>query len=220
MADSPETPKELYAKCEANAQVADRKTYEQALSLLAGILTFPDQLSGQEAVHNSVPSAGGCAGENLQRISHEASRYRDLVQWLKKYPGREQRWLLLALWLKQEGISEPMEFLPAQIYQGLTAEKRAELRVSIKDVQHYCRVEAWRPYFERLLKDRREKGTRDAERDLERDGYTIEAIGAARNKRRAIPAVCDWLAGKLNVDVGALRNAHSRVSSKATSQIP
>jgi hypothetical protein len=136
------------------------------------------------------------------------------VQWLKEYPGREQRWLLLALWLKEERICEPMEFLPAQVYGNLTGEKRAALRVSITDVQHYCQVEAWKPYFERLLKDRRKKESRDPERDLKRAGYTIEAINAARNKRLAIPAVCEWLAGILDIDTGTFRNAHSRISSK------
>ena len=39
MAESAETPKELYSRCEANARVADRNTYERALSFLAGVST-------------------------------------------------------------------------------------------------------------------------------------------------------------------------------------
>jgi hypothetical protein len=199
LAKSAETPKELYARCEANARVADRNTYERALSLLAGVLTFRDHLFAPEPPLDATPSTDDSCSVKLRRIIQQASRYRDLVQWLKEYPGREQRWLLLALWLKEERICEPMEFLPAQVYGNLTGEKRAALRVSITDVQHYCQVEAWKPYFERLLKDRRKKESRDPERDLERAGYTIEAINAARNKRLAIPAVCDWLAG-LEID--------------------
>ena len=213
MAESAETPKELYARCEANARVADRNTYVRALSLLAGVSTFRDHLFGPEPPLDATPSTDDSYSVKLRRIIQQASRYRDLVQWLKEYPGRQQRWLLLALWLKQEGICEPMEFLPAQVYENLTAEKRAELRVSITDLQHYCRVEAWKPYFERLLKDRRKKRMGDPERDLELAGYIIEAIGAARKKRLAIPAVCDWLAGP-KIDAATLRNAHSRISSQ------
>jgi hypothetical protein len=39
LAESAETPKELYSRCEANARVADRNTYERALSFLAGVST-------------------------------------------------------------------------------------------------------------------------------------------------------------------------------------
>jgi len=212
LAGSHETPEELFAKCEANAKVVNRDIYLRALSILAGILTFPDNLFGQEPAHDSAPSVEGRNSVILQRIIREASRYGDLVHWLKEYPGQQQRWLLLALWLKEEGICEPIEFLPKQVYENLTAEKRAELGVSITDLQHHGRVEAWKPYFERLLKDRRKKKSRDPERDLAQAGYRDDAIAATRNKRLAIPAVCDWLAGTLQIDSGTLRNAHSRIS--------
>jgi len=212
LAESTGTLRELFARCEANAQVADRKTYERALSLLAGALTFPDHLFAPEPPLDANPSTGDSYNAKLRQIIHQASRYRDLVQWLKQYPGQEQRWLLLAVWLKVEGICEPISFLPAEVWRKFTDEMRNSLQISIGDLQHYSQVEAWRPYFERLLKDRRriEKERRHPERDLAQAGYTIEAIGAARRKRRAIPAVCEWLADRLQIDAGTLRNAHSR----------
>jgi hypothetical protein len=42
LADPSETCQQLFASCEASAQVADRSTHERALSLVAGELTFPD----------------------------------------------------------------------------------------------------------------------------------------------------------------------------------
>jgi hypothetical protein len=220
LAEPTETPEKLFARCEAKARVADQKIYAMALSILAGVLTFRDPLFGPEPPLDATPSTDDSYSMKLRRIIQQASRYRDLVQWMKEYPGREQRWLLLALWLKEERICEPVEFLPVQVYENLTGEKRAALRVSIKDVQHYCQVEAWTPYFERLLKDRRKTESRDPERDLERAGYTIEAISAALNKRLAIPAVCEWLADILHKDAFTLRNAHSRISRNSKSQIP
>ena len=216
LAKSAETPKELFAKCEANARVADRKAYERALSLLAGVLTFQDHLFGRESHLDAPPSTGDSHSVKLRRIIQQASRYRDLVRWLKEYPAREQRWLLLALWLNEEGICDPMAFLPAQVYENLTGEKRAALRVSIADVQHYCRVEAWRPYFERLLSDRL------SGKDLAIAGYDEQAIVAAQKSRAAVPAACAWLAMLFGgrPDATTLRNAYSRMSSKAHHKSP
>jgi hypothetical protein len=218
LAESAETPEELFARCDAKSRVADRETYERVLSLIAGVLTFPDHLFEPEPVLDS--TAGDSDDVKLQRIIRQAARYRDLVQLLKQYPGQKQRWLLLALWLKQEGICGPMDFLPAQVYENLTHEKRAELRISITDVQHYYRVEAWKPYFDGLLQDRRTKSAMsiDLDRDLERSGYVADAVDAARKKRSSIPAVCEWLAPRLCIDATTLRNAHSRVSRKISSQ--
>jgi len=221
LAESAETPKELFDKCEGDSRLADRDTYDRALSVLVDTVTFPDQLFGQEPPLDSDPPVGDRNRGKLRWIIHQASRYRDLVQWLEQYSGQEQRWLLLAIWLKEEGICEPINFLPSEVWEKLTNEKRNSLQISISDLQHHSRIEAWKPYFEQLLKDRSriEKESRDPERDLELAGYTVEAINAARNKRRAIPAVCEWLADYLHIDAGTLRNAHSRISSKAKSQV-
>ena len=217
MAESAETPIELFAKCEANARrVVDRETFERVLSSLVGTLTFPK--SGPEYLDGSIPSAGDTDDLALQLIIRESGRYRDLVQPLKQYRGQKQRWILLARWLQQEEICEPRDFLPPQVYEELTREKRASLGISVAAYQHYFKVEAWRPYFERLLADLREnrhaKG--NAKRILLKAGYDERAIGAAQNKRSVIVAVCDWLASSSDPDAPdapTLRNAHSTVSA-------
>lgn len=208
LADPSETPEQLFARCEANAQVAERSTYERALSLVAGELTFPDHLFGPEPLSKSAPPAGEGDSAKLRWIVSQASRYRDLMQWLKEYRGREQRWLLLGLWLKEEGICDPIEFLPAQFYKNLTAEKRAKFRISITDVQHYHQVEAWRPYFERLLAERRGGA------DLATSGYENRAILATEKSRTAAAAACAWLSELSGgrPDATTFRNAHSRMS--------
>ncbi len=76
------------------------------------------------------------------RVALQAARYRELVQLLREYPGRQQRWLVLALWLMEEGICRPIDFLPPQIYKNLTDEKRAELRVSITI---FSTIIVWKP---------------------------------------------------------------------------
>jgi len=112
------------------------------------------------------------------------------------------------VWLKEEGICEPWEFLPPEIYKNLTHEKRAELRISITDIQHYCQVEAYKLYFERLLADRR------AGKNLEESGYKNTAIDVVRKNRSAVSAACAWLAyiNHERPDAPAFRSAHSRVS--------
>src|SRR5262249_22322877 len=58
---------------------------------------------------------GSHAPSQEERILHHlhlGSRYRDLVELLRKANDNTTRWLILAQWLKQEGICEPAEFLP------------------------------------------------------------------------------------------------------------
>lgn len=203
-----ETPQELFAKCEENARVADRETYELELDLVAGELTFPHRLFKSVPTLDSAPSTGDSDDIEFAQTLQKAVQYQSLVQLLKEYKTREQRWLLLALWLKEEGICEPWEFLHPEIYKNLTQEKRAKLGISITDIKHYCQVEAYKPYFERLLADHR------AGNHLSEVGYNEEAIKSAEKKRTAASAACEWLAciNNSHPDAHAFRCAHSRVS--------
>ena len=214
------TPQQLFAKCEENARVADRKVYERMLSLLAGELTFPPRLLEADPLLDTAPSPDDSEDLKIQKIihEHESARYRKILELLKECQGCEARWILLALWLKDEGICQPFEFLPEELYGRLTREKRKGLRISIADLQHYHSVEAWKPYFESLLADRRRhpKATGSAKAELIEAGYCEQAVQAAHDKRAAIPAVCEWLASRSDdeLDAPTIRNAHSRVSLK------
>ena len=206
------TPQELFRECEEKARVADKNIWEQALSLIAGELTFPKQLFEPDPLLDVAPSPDDPEELKAQKFIHSGARYWKLLGMLKDHRSRTERWILLALWLRQEGICEPWEILPEELYGWLTGKKRDELGISISDQQHYHRVEAWKPYFERLLEDRRSK------KDLVKAGYHQQAIVAAQRHRAAVPAACEWLAPSQGVDAPTLRNAHSRVSRILASQ--
>jgi hypothetical protein len=83
---------------------------------------------------------------------------------------------------------------------------------------YYCKVEAWKPYFERLLQDMKvSKGKHVPRKHLEETGYDTAAITAAQKKRSAVPAACEWLAQRLRMEPTTLRNAHSSISAKSKS---
>jgi hypothetical protein len=202
-----ETPQELFAKCKRNARPLDKKSLAQLFDRVVDRLTFSGRPFKSEPNLDSALSTGASDDAEYKQIIREAWRYRALVKFLKKHSSRELRWHLLALWLQEEGICEPKEFVPPEIYKTLTRENRARLIVSIADFQHFHRIEAWKPYFERLLADRR------AGKDLKQSGYDEDAIVSAQERRSAVAAVCDWLASKNRPpDATTLRNAHSRIS--------
>jgi hypothetical protein len=209
------TPQELFAQCEEKARVADREMYERMLSTIAGELTFSKAaLWEPDPVLDAAPSQEDFDDLKIEKLIHQGGRYLYILKVLKENRSREERWILLAVWLRQKGICEPFDFLPLELYDRLTREKRNELGISITDQQHYHRVEAWKPYFERLLQDRRIK------KDLVKAGYQQQAIVAAHSHRAAVPAACEWLASSQGADAPALRNAHSRVSRILASQNP
>jgi len=117
------------------------------------------------------------------------------------------RLTFLAAWLKQEGICHPIDLLLAEVYKSVTSEKRQSIQISIADQQQYQRVEAWRPYFERLVAARNTIG----EASLVNVGYEKAAIAVAQKKRAAIPVICGSLADRGGPDATTLKFGHESV---------
>jgi hypothetical protein len=223
VAESAETPKELYSKCEAR----ERELNNEAA--WAGVKLGFIQALAFRPLFETEPSPRGTPLEaNLARLhqaGRQSARYRDLLQLLKNCSNNEARLFVLACWLKQEGVCEPTDFLTPQVFQQLTAEARRRANVmSPTDWRYTAVVNAWKPYFERLITDFRtikKTGIRRVNEKLVQDGYHEQAVTIATQKRRAVvPAVCQWLGQRGVGDARTLRNAYSRTSKFATSQQP
>ncbi len=152
----------------------------------------------------------------IDRGLWRGSKYRDLLELLKRARDAETRWLILAWWLKQEGVCEPEELLPNGLLRRMA--NKFFQGVSFMDIRHARLVETWRPYFEPLMDDLRTteaKIHRFKER-LAAKGYDAEAIDFCVGRRKVIPVICNWLAGcgrlPKSVDASTLQNAYSRYS--------
>jgi hypothetical protein len=147
----------------------------------------------------------------FRRQFWEAYKYRHILDLVRAERKREARLLLLAHWLSQENVCEPEDIVGIELLQRLA--KKTFRCLSPSDFDHADRVRKWLPYFERLLTDYR--AYKGAASELAKLGYDKTAVLAARRKRSAIPAACEWLAARRdsvsNVDAPVLQNSYSRV---------
>ncbi|MGB9234168.1 MAG: hypothetical protein WCC04_07115 [Terriglobales bacterium] len=140
----------------------------------------------------------------------EAGKYRGVLDLVRKQTTRKGRLFWLACWLYQEKVCEPEDIIGIEELQRLA--KKTFRFLSTTDFRHADRVRNCLPYFQQLLTD---FGTckGDASK-LVKLGYNEAAIQAARKKRSAVPAACDWLAtgqNSLSQSALTLQNAYSRV---------
>lgn len=147
----------------------------------------------------------------IRRQLWEAGKYRHILDLVRTQTKREGRLFLLARWLSQEKVCEPEDIVGIELLRRLA--KKTFRILSSSDFHHAGRVRKCLRYFEKLLTD---FGThKGAVSELVKLGYDEAAVGAARRKRSAIPAACEWLAGRRdsvsNVDALTLQNAYSRV---------
>ena len=71
------------------------------------------------------------------------SKYRDLLDLVRNTNGKETFWLVIAWWLKQEGVCEPEEFLPKGFLEA--AANKFFRGFSFTDIRHASLVDTWRP---------------------------------------------------------------------------
>jgi hypothetical protein len=145
--------------------------------------------------------------ERILQHLNLGSKYRDLVELLRKANDNTTRWLVLARWLKQEGICEPAEFLP---FSTESLAKRCLSYISAADIHHASLVETWKRYFEALMRDWKVTGGNTSK--LQDKGYDLQAI-ISTHEKSIIPSICDWLENrehKPNYNSRTLQNAYSR----------
>jgi len=152
--------------------------------------------------------------EKIQRVLDLGIKYRDLLELLGKANDRESRWILVARWLRQEGVCEPEAFLPKEYNVGYLTRKLWK-GIRRRDLVHVNRVEIWLPYFQNLLKDRdslKAQGVRRILQELVRLGYEQSAVEVAENEKSPLEAIYSWLHARKLGSVEAIRNAYSRAS--------
>lgn len=142
--------------------------------------------------------------DKLRTYLRAGAKYLNLVTYLRTIRDNERRWLILAGWLRHENVCEPEDFLPRSVFSKAT---RGRFTV----IRYGQLVEAWLPYFEKLIKDSRELGKRgrqnEALREAGYDPLAIDTVLGGR-KRSAVAAACAWLASRYEVDAPSFLNAY------------
>lgn len=228
MADSVQTPTQLFSQCQEYAKkINTERSYQLLIDISLQEFTFrpvfiPDARLDAPSTTQDSPKL------EIERLGYYGSRYRDLIQLLRNAGDSETRWFWLAAWLKQEKICQPKDFLPSEIYNKLTKDVRKKFRgMSPRDGYFFNLVETWTPYFKRLIADFRvikeknrkamrsgTKGRRiDPTENLLRAGYEPNAVPIVRKKRSAVAAAYAWLAHRGYGDESRIRNAHSLIRS-------
>jgi hypothetical protein len=149
-----------------------------------------------------------------------------VVQSLKAAKTDDDFWFLLAIWLKQEAVREPEDFLPTLIYARLTRKVRERLRgISFSDMKYFELVRCWERYFISLLQDKRQRsGSANLNKELSVLGYVSESVELIMHKnwRSAVELACEWLSVRHIISAktndpdpaSTLRNAYSRIKAR------
>jgi hypothetical protein len=215
------SPDELFEECASKEQRTKKSNVVEVLNDLARFFLFNRPLFGESAdwsrdEHPLFFTIRRSPGKTVR----SDWRYTELLRHLKALNEPELRWVLIARWLKQEGICEPDSFLPASVLRRILKKTRAaKIRLSSTDVYLWRLVRIWLPYFEYLLADARRipKSHRGPGEALVKLGYLKDAVKWSLEKRSAVQAVANWLEQRNMMNrskqpsARTLENAYSRV---------
>ncbi|MFZ1974187.1 MAG: hypothetical protein WAU89_15185 [Candidatus Acidiferrales bacterium] len=215
------SPNQLYADCLA-AEAKLTKNPPSVEYVLEGVLfggrVFFDGPVGGTRFFRTIARSGQpfqimAAPPAQLRVSKYEWRYRKILQLLKEQTDPEIRWILVAKWLKQEGICEPHQFLPEEFRRNLIKRYRQLLPMSPTDLFHRALIRNWRIYFERIRTElKKRERVRRAREEVQGLGFKIEAIELiAKKKSSDIEAICQWLHQRGMGDPRKLRNSYSRL---------
>jgi hypothetical protein len=157
--------------------------------------------------------------------------YRQFVRTLRNADSLESKLRLLAMWLRQERILQPREFLPKKIRKSLIEStlgafekpKRRVLAVKPSELLYALVAEAWKPYFQLMhakYKGLTSRQQSDPERGLAQLGFDATAVQSvlgltktltSPTLRSATEAACRFAAGHLNVGDDTVLVAHAKV---------
>jgi hypothetical protein len=211
--------KELFERCEFEERHAKEAKVTDALERAARFHVFERPLFTK-----------GLEKANSRKIVIRGRRYSELLRDLRKVKDIESRWILIARWLKNEGICEPEEFLPPPVLRrALKRVRSATTKLSPTKLHYWRLMTIWMPYFDSLFHDRSavSKTHRRVEDELMKLGYSRDAVKFSRprneeefsmRKRSSVQAVAGWLEergplrGAKHVSAGTLKNAYSDVS--------
>src|SRR5882762_6013943 len=153
-------PRELYRICKEQADGIEATPYGKRVRDLAAHLLFSRPLfetaylagdmEFQEFTRKNYPFDHSLAQHIESKVPEVEWRYGQLLQQLKKQEDTELRWLLIARWLKQEGICEPAQFLRNDMLRRLAKRYQKNLSLSPTDLKYWAIIENWLPYFKKI----------------------------------------------------------------------
>jgi hypothetical protein len=206
-APAAKTPAQLYEEC----VTAERDTAHLDLDPIKGVfakyLFFDQPLFEPAPLINHASAIKKEVDLKIRRRLWQAQKYNDILEVLRRCVDRKARLFVISWWLKQEKVCEPEGILGGEELRKMARKKFWFLSQS--EFEHANRVRVWLPYFKSLLKDLDDRTVAQ----LVRLGYQSAAVEAARGKRSAVEAACNWLAVRAlgRVDATTLRNAYSRL---------
>jgi hypothetical protein len=216
----------LYQRCCAREQELRRRSQEAEKQAFVSGLTFGPLLLSDGQLEAPL-SASDSDELRAWKNQFVAEKYRELVRHLKsaRSRGLDQLYQVLAMWLNDEGICKPRDFLPEDVMHLLTDTPRHEL-ANYKPSDKYLAdsVEIWISYCELLLrayKDSAPRPSRRAAPEVQIGNKLIElgfypaavrvVVYEVRKTRTAHSLACRFVADRNNVDEGRVGQAHSRI---------
>jgi len=209
-----------------------RSVQNETQILSTDLTVLRDQFEDELAFGPLLP--GTIATVNSNQII--ADMYRQLIRTLRNTTSTEQKWKLLAMWLKQEDIWQPKDFLPKVIRKRLlgatlgafeTIKKRSRKTPKQKtnrliakpaEILYALVAEAWKPYFElmHVAYNRLTAAEKSAPLGaLAELGFAKEAVSAAllsmKGLRAPTDTACRFAATRLDVGEDSVLAAHSKI---------
>jgi hypothetical protein len=204
---------ELHQQCQGNEDRSRKVDLEKVKLVFAKGYVFPKVLFPAAPCRRSLPGkpAQRDRAFRIETGLCDGNKYRWILDLLRNAKNPRDKLFVLAWWLKQENICEPAEIL------GIDELRRLASRyfgfMSAPEFQYASAVNAWVPYFQRLLQDLRFTGSSSK---LVQQGYEPSAVDAALRKRKPASAACEWLARRSGsmVEAPSFANAYSRTYGK------
>jgi len=224
----------LYKTCRRKAKEL-QTTVEALKKKLVRELAFGMPLFRADPLLDSPPSAADSRETGIERAIGQGAKYRDLLELCAAAPTGDDVLFLVACWLKQEGIRQPEDWLPAKVYARLTSGTRKRLAsISFNDHRYAAQIRRYLPYAALLLQNARRlraKKVADPEQELLKLGYdrTDAELACSKNWTSEIAFTCEWLAARGEVKAAkarkdpdtarTLQNAYSRVFGKSAPRL-
>ena len=201
------SPLQLYEEC-AGAERDSAKTNLDPIKIFIGKkLLFGQPLFDDAPTMNDRSVIDKVVDLKIRMQLWQGQKYRDILAYIRGCASQADRNYVIAWWLKLENVCEPEEFFGPEEFRKMA--RRKLFFLSNSEFRHAQRVFAWLPYFVSLLKDMKERTIAQ----LVSLGYEESCVAAARGKRSAVEAACNWraLRGDSRVDALTLRNAYSKL---------
>lgn len=207
---SAQNPRELFSACVARQEEIKKARIDQLKLTLAKESSFQPLFEDAEDIRPNIKSAYPTS-ERIEQAIWRGNKYRDLVRLLRNAPGRDERWMVLARWLRQEKVCEPEDLLPTGFLSRLAKQVWKGTRQD--DVSRAALVDIWLPYFQRLIDEatRLEKdGVHRKAEVLKDKGYDETAVDLTSSEHSPFEAVYLWLEDRGHGSAETFRNVCAR----------